>query len=131
MIGLDTNVILRYVTQDDPVQSRIATKLMDKLSAEEPGYVSMILVVELVWVLQKSYNSGRQEIAAVVESLLRTKELTVERAELVSQAVRLFAEGRADFADALIERCADAANCNYTLTFDKAAAAAAGMRLLS
>jgi len=130
MIGLDTNVLLRYLAQDDPVQSPIATKLMHALSAEEPGFVSIILVVELVWVLQKSYASGRREIASVVESLLRTKELVVERAELVSQALRLFSAGRADFADTLIERCANAADCDYTLTFDQTAAATAGMRLL-
>jgi len=80
--------------------------------------------------LQKSYASGRREIASVVESLLRTKELVVERAELVSQALRLFSAGRADFADTLIERCANAADCDYTLTFDQTAAATAGMRLL-
>ena len=129
MIGLDTNVLVRYVTQDDPAQSAAATRLMDSLSAETPGFVPLVVVIELVWVLQSCYDAKRGAIAKVLETLLRSKELVVERAELVWQALRGFAASRGDFADCVIERCAHAAQCPYTATFDKSAVAA-GMRLI-
>jgi len=130
MIGLDTNVIVRYIAQDDPVQATAATKLLDSLSPDAPGFVALVVVVELVWVLQSCYRSKRDEIVRVLETLLRSKELIVERAELVWQALRRFSVGQADFADCLIERCGHAAECQYTVTFDRNAANAAGMKLL-
>jgi predicted nucleic-acid-binding protein len=103
---------------------------MDSLSSATPGFVAMVVIVELVWVLQGSYRSKRGEIVRVLEALLRSKELIVERAELVWQALRRFAAGHADFADCLIERCAHAADCESTVTFDRDAAKTAGMKLL-
>jgi predicted nucleic-acid-binding protein len=75
MIGLDTNVIVRYIVQDDPAQSSAAAKLMDSLSPDAPGFVAMVVAVELVWVLQSCYRSKRDEIVHVLETLLRSKEL--------------------------------------------------------
>lgn len=130
MIGLDTNILVRYVTQDHAAQSAAAAKIMESLSHESPGFVSLVVIAELVWVLHFSYRFSKHEIEHVVERLLRSKELIVERAEIVSQALRKFRVSRANFADCLIERCGHAAQCQYVLTFDKDAAAA-GMRLLS
>lgn len=131
MIGLDTNVLVRYVSQDDPVQSPKATDLIESLTAGEPGFIAMVSVVELVWVLQSCYQATKSEIVDVLETLLRTKELVVERAEIVWQALRGFSDSKADFADCLIERCAHAAECEYTVTFDSKAARTAGMRHIS
>ncbi|WP_010176262.1 PIN domain-containing protein [Pseudomonas sp. PAMC 25886] len=131
MIGLDTNVLVRYVTQDDPVQSPKASRLIESLTPASPGFVSLVSVVELVWVLQSSYQSAKSEVIAVLETLLRTRELTVEHAEVIWQALRRFTSTKADFADCLIERCAHAAGCEYTATFDVNAAKAAGMRRLT
>lgn len=130
MIGLDTNVIVRYITQDDPVQSATATKWMDSLSPETPGFVPLVVAVELVWVLQSCYDAKRNAVTQVLETLLRSKELVVEQAELVWQALRSFSASHADFADCLIERRAQAAECQYTATLDKNAVAA-GMRLIA
>jgi len=130
MIGLDTNVLVRYITQDHPVQSAAAVKVMDSLSTDLPGFLSLVVVAELVWVLQFSYQFKKDEIQHVVERLLRSKELALERAEIVSQALRKFRASQANFADCLIERCCQAAECEYVLTFDKDAAAM-GMRLIS
>jgi len=130
MIGLDTNILVRYLTQDDAAQSAAAGKLMDSLSPESPGFLSLVVVVELVCVLQFSYGLKKHEIETVVDRLLRGKELVIERAEIVGQALRKFHSSRANFADCLIERCGRAAECSYVLTFDKHAAAA-GMRLLA
>lgn len=129
MIGLDTNVVVRYLTHDDPVQTAVAVRVIHSLSSDAPGFVSLIVVAELVWVLEVSYRFKKNEIERVLETLLRSKELVVERAEIVWQALRTFSASRADFSDCLIERCGHAAECQYTATFDKHAAAA-GMRLL-
>ncbi|WP_455824397.1 PIN domain-containing protein [Pseudomonas graminis] len=131
MIGLDTNVLVRYVTQDDPVQSPKANELIESLTAFAPGFVSLVSVVELVWVLQSCYQSAKSDVVSVLETLLRTRELTVEHAEIVWQALRRFSANKADFADCLIERCAHAAGCEYTATFDHNAVKTTGMKRLA
>jgi predicted nucleic-acid-binding protein len=128
--GLDTNVLVRYVMQDDVRQSARATRLIESFTGEEPGFVPLVAVVELAWVLSGSYGLGRAQVAAALESLLRSKELVVDRADFVSQALSRFRDAGADFADALIERIAVAAGCPVTLTFDAGAAKAAGMTLV-
>jgi len=130
MIGLDTNVLVRYLTHDDPAQSAAAARVMNSLSFDSPGFLSLIVIAELVWVLAISYRYQKKEIEQVLENLLRTKELVIERADIVSQASRAFHAGRADFADYLIERCAHAVDCQFTATFDQRAATVPGMRLL-
>lgn len=130
MIGLDTNVLARYVMQDDPRQSPRATRLMESLTPEAPGFVSLVVLVELVWVLKSNYGLERGQVAAVLETLLRSKELVIDRAEAVLQALQRFASAGADFADALIERLAAAAGCEATFTFDAGAAKSASMTLV-
>jgi predicted nucleic-acid-binding protein len=130
MIGLDTNVLVRYLAQDDPVQSPKANALIESLSSERPGYVTQVALVEVVWVLSKCYDAQREDIVRVIETLLRTKELAVEASETVWKALRAFASSSADFADCLIERACHAAQCEYTATFDTKAAMSAGLRLI-
>jgi predicted nucleic-acid-binding protein len=105
-------------------------RMMDSLSIDSPGFLSLIVMAELAWVLAFSYRYQKKEIEQVLENLLRTKELVIERADLISQALRTYRGGRADFADCLIERCGRAAGCEHTLTFDSKAVAGAGMRPL-
>ncbi len=130
MIGLDTNVVVRYLTHDDRVQTTAAVKLFHSFSPEEPGFLSLVVVTELIWVLETCYSFNKKEIVQVLESLLRSKELIVERAEVAWQALRNFAAGNADFSDCLVERCGNEAGCLHTFTFDQKAAAGAGMQLL-
>jgi predicted nucleic-acid-binding protein len=130
MIGLDTNVVVRYLTHDDPAQTTAAVRVIDALSQDSPGFLSLIVIAELVWVLEVSYRFKKNEIERVLDTLLRSKELVIEQAEIVWQALRKFSASRADFADCLIERCGHAAECPYTVTFDRNAASAAGMKLL-
>jgi predicted nucleic-acid-binding protein len=127
MIGLDTNVLVRYLTEDDPVQTKAAGRVMDSLSPDLPGFISLIALTELVWVLESFYRFKKNEIEQVLETLLRSEELVLERAEIISQALRAFRSSRADFADCLIERCGHAAGCKHTLTFDHDAVSGAGM----
>jgi predicted nucleic-acid-binding protein len=129
MIGLDTNIFVRFLTHDDPVQTPAAIKLMGSLSSDSPGFVSLVVIAELSWVLKSLYNLEKLELELVLENLLANDALLVEKSEMVWQALRKFKTGNAGFADCLIERCGDAAGCLYTLTFDKRAVAT-GMRLL-
>lgn len=131
MIGLDTNVLVRYFAQDDAAQSRKATALMESLSAERPGYVSQVALVELVWVLARCYGVERDQMKDIVESMVGTKELVVEGADTIRKALRIFAaSGKADFSDCLIERSGHVAECEYTATFDVTASKVAGMQLI-
>lgn len=131
MIGLDTNVLVRYVMQDDPKQSQKASRLIESLTPEGPGFVPLVSLVELVWVLTACYDLTREQVGQALEALLRAKEVVLDRAEQVSQALRTFAAGSADFADCLIERTAAAAGCEKAMTFDAGAAKAAGMTLIT
>lgn len=131
MIGLDTNVLVRYIMQDDTKQATRATKLIEGLSAQSPGFITIVSVVELVWVLSSCYDLGREQVAQALDLILRSKQLVVGQAEHVARALRSYGAGSADFADCLIERTAAAAGCSQTMTFDVAAAKTAGMTLIS
>ncbi len=130
MIGLDTNVIVRYIVQDDETQSALATTLIESLSTSQPGYISIITLIELVWVLQGNYQASRDDIINTLNSLLKTKEILIAQADVVAQALRMFSHTKADFPDCLIERLGHAALCEYTVSFDKGAIKHAGMQLL-
>jgi predicted nucleic-acid-binding protein len=130
MTGLDTNVVVRYLTQDDPKQSPIATDLMEKvLSSEEPGYISLVVLAELVWVLTSVYDLDRVGVADLVGKLLTTEQLQVQSAEIVWRAKRRYEASKADFSDALIVECSLVAGCLRAVTFDRTAAAT-GFELL-
>jgi predicted nucleic-acid-binding protein len=131
MIGLDTNVLVRYIMQDDLKQSPLATRLIESRSVESRGFVPLVSVVELFWVMSSAYELDRGQLIAALEGLLRTKELVVERAEIVWKALRIFQTANVDFADCLIERSAAAAGCEKTMTFDRGVAKSAGMTLLA
>lgn len=130
MIGLDTNVLVRYIMQDDAKQATKATKLIEGLTAQEPGFITLVSVVELVWVLSSSYDLTRDQVVQALDVILRSKQLVVDQGEHVVRALRAYGAGKADFADCLIERTAVAAGCAKTMTFDIAAAKTAGMTLI-
>jgi predicted nucleic-acid-binding protein len=131
MIGLDTNILVRYVMQDDAKQSAKATRLIESLAPEAAGFLSVIALIELVWVLTSCYDLTREQIAQALDALLRAKELVLDRAEQVGQALRVFRASSAEFADCLIERTGHAAGCDRTMTFDRTAANSAGMMLVT
>jgi predicted nucleic-acid-binding protein len=132
VIGLDTNVVIRYLTQDDAKQSPIATRLMEKaLSSDDPGFISLVVLAEVVWVLVSLYSVDRAGVSNVVSGLLTTEQLRVESAELVWRAKRRYEASKADFSDALTAECAVAAGCKRAVTFDRTAAATSGFELLT
>jgi predicted nucleic-acid-binding protein len=130
MIGLDTNVLVRYIMQDDPRQSAKATTLMESLKVDRPGFVGVVSIVELYWVLTSCYDLTNDQVRQALDILLRTREIVVDRADEVLRALKVFETGKADFADCLIERMAASAGCEQTMTFDSGAAKHAGMTLI-
>jgi len=129
MIGLDTNILVRYVTQDDPVQSPKATEIIERqLTEEQPGFVSIVAMVEIVWVLDRAYGLTTHEIAAAVERMLQTDVLVVENEQEVFTAMIALKERRGSFADAMIAALSAKAGCSCTLTFDERALRMSGFK---
>jgi len=129
VIGLDTNVMARYVMRDDPRQTARADSVILSLTTRDPGYLSLVVLVELWWVLRRTYLRSASECQRLFEEILRTDELVVENEQSVSQALSAVGGG-ADFADSLISALAQKAGCRTTVTFDKQASQHAGMTLL-
>jgi predicted nucleic-acid-binding protein len=129
VIGLDTNLLVRYIMQDDPVQSAKATAwIEERLTAENPGFISVVAVAETVWVLERSYGVADQDIAATIERLLQADVLVVENEQQVFAAMIALKEGQGSFADALIAALGVKAGCSNTLTFDRRALRVPGFK---
>ena len=130
MIGLDTNILVRYLAQDDPVQSPKATEIMERQLAEEgPGFVSVVALVETVWVLERTYGFSPLELADAIERILGTDVLLVENEQEVFAAMVALRDGNGSFADALIGALGARAGCARTLTFDRRALRLPGFAL--
>ncbi|HEY7353090.1 MAG TPA: type II toxin-antitoxin system VapC family toxin [Terriglobales bacterium] len=122
MIGLDTNILVRYLTQDDPVQSARATEILERrLTGKNPGFVSVVAMVETVWVLDRAYFLTAQEIATAIERLLQVEVLAIENEQEVFTAMVALKQGYGSFADALIAELGTRMGCTRTLTFDRKA----------
>ncbi len=116
--------------EDDCVQVEQAQNFFNTLTAQDPGYISLVVLCEFAWVLEHFYKRSRSEVALAVEQLLSVTNLQVERAAIARSALDHFRVSRADFGDCCISTIADSAGCRYTVTFDKDAAKLPGMRLL-
>lgn len=130
MIGLDTNVLVRDLAQDDPKQARLATDLIESLTADKPGFVSQVVLVETVWVLESCYAADAGRIAEVVETLAHVESLVVDEADVVWRALRQFKQAGGDLTDALVAALAGRAGCDTVYTFDRGAAKRFDMTLL-
>ena len=131
MIGLDTNILIRYLTQDDPVQSAKATEIFERrLTPKNPGFVSVVAMVETVWVLDRAYGLTAQQIATAVERLLQVEVLAIQNEQEVFTAMVALKQRRGSFADALIAELGALAGCPRTLTFDQKAVRLRGFELV-
>lgn len=131
MIGVDSNVIVRYVAQDDARQAAAATRFLEsELTPANPGFVSLVVLAEVVWVMTSIYDADRDAVATTVEALLSAPQLRVQDAETVWTAVQTYRKVPADFSDLLIALLATRAGSDESVTFDKSAARHAGFRLL-
>ena len=120
MIGLDSNILVRYLTQDDPVQARKANQVIeDALGAGQSLYLNHVVMCELCWVLARAYDYERLELADVVEKVLTAAQFEFEDKNSLWQALAGFRQSGADFADCLIGAKNSAAGCTSTFTFDK------------
>ncbi|MDQ6611270.1 MAG: type II toxin-antitoxin system VapC family toxin [Gemmatimonadota bacterium] len=120
MIALDTNVLVRYVVEDDPRQSALATALIHRaIASDESLFVSDIVVCETVWVLRISYHIARAEIATLLRSLFRARHLAFRAANELQRALDAYENGKGDFADYLIREHGRSAEYESVATFDK------------
>ena len=122
MIGLDTNVLVRYVLDDDPVWSPAVTRFLDnELSNERPGYINPITLVELVWTLRRRPDYDRNRLSTLIEYLLTSDSLVIGEADAVARALTRFRSGGAGFADYLIAELNEQAGASPTVTIDRKA----------
>ncbi len=130
MIGLDTNILVRYIAQDDAEQSGIANRLIEnRLTPDNPGFVSLITLIETTWVLGSCYQQPRQALIDILRQLITIRQLQVERPDIAHQAIQRYESGNGDFSDAVICLINEDNGCDETMTFDKKARSV-GMTLL-
>jgi predicted nucleic-acid-binding protein len=119
MIGLDTNVLVRYLVADDAAQYRTAARLIES-GALEGFFISDIVICELVWVLRDAYEASRQDIVGVLSEIFETPTFSFSDRDRLYRSLAKYVSQRGDFADYLIGLHATDAGCDTTLTFDKA-----------
>ena len=124
MQGVDTNILVRYLVQDDARQSALASELIENsFTAANPAYINRIVLCELVWVLSAAYRFERAQIANALRQILVTDSFYVEDHSLAWEALTEYAAGSSDYADALIGHGNHEAGVETTLTFEKKASA--------
>jgi len=131
MKGVDTNVLVRYITQDDYSQSAKATHFIEKeCSATTPAVINGMVLCELVWVLETAYEYTREEIVPVLEKILKTRQFHINESHILWQAFRNYKNTSVGFSDHYINSVNLHHNCDHTFTFDKKAARLPGFKLL-
>jgi len=131
LIGLDTNVLIRYIVQDDEKQSKLATAFIEsQCSAENPAFINEITLCEVVWVLKCAYRYDKAIILNVLKQLLNSIDLQLASYQAVVLAYEDYEQGRADFSDYLIARINQRAGCQVTVSFDKKACDSQNFKLL-
>ena len=130
MIGLDTNILVRYFAQDDVAQCELVNRCIDGFSKSAPGFVSIVTLCELIWVLEDIYGIAKPEIIAVLRRLSEADQLVIENKPIVRNALSEFSNASFDFGDAMIAQLGKKNGCSHTLTFDKRAAKTAEFLLL-
>jgi predicted nucleic-acid-binding protein len=130
MTGLDTNVLVRFLVQDDAAQAKAAYDLIATFSEGQPGFICREVLIELVWVLERAYALPRSDISRALDGLLEARELVVEASDRAAIAVDRYRKGGPGFADQMIALAGQGAGCSKTVTFDRKAAGLPGMTLL-
>jgi predicted nucleic-acid-binding protein len=121
VICLDTNVLVRFLVEDDEQQTAAASRLIERAAeSARPLFVPQIVLCELVWVLSYAYRRRREEIVEVLQQLRRAAQLVIEVPDQVQRAIESYAAGAGDFADYLIAERAVAHGCTTVATFDRA-----------
>jgi predicted nucleic-acid-binding protein len=132
LIGLDTNVLARYIFDDDPVWSPRATHFIDdECTPERPGYINLVVLAELVWLLRQARDFTRDKIVTVIREFMEADNLVVAETALIERVLEQYKAGKADFADYLIVELNRVATAVPTVTIDKKAALHEGFQHLS
>ncbi len=123
MIAIDTNILVRYILQDDDIQSPLASELIDvQCSEKNPAVINMIVLCELIWVLRFTYKYEREHLVPLLKQILSTDCFNVQNSSLVWKATYDFENGNADFSDYLIAHINRSdMGAKLTVTFDKKA----------
>jgi len=120
MVGIDTNVLIRYIVQDDPIQAKLATRFIEhNCTTDTPGFINWIVLCEVVWVLKRAYGYNKPIIINVLRQILLTAEFNIENSDVMWKALKEFESGQADFSDYIIGNSNLENGCEYTITFDK------------
>ena len=130
MIALDTNVLVRFLTQDDDAQFQVAADLIEGCTRDLPGYVCSEVMIELVWVLERAYKYSREEIADALLRIVTASQLSVENAQDIASIVNLYRDEGYDFADLMIRQAAQRTESRILKTFDQKLARLDGVELL-
>jgi predicted nucleic-acid-binding protein len=129
--GLDTNVLARYLTEDDPVQSRRAADLIRTVTIRGGRcYISAIVLCELAWVLRRAYRVSQRDLVETLDRILATTQFVIGDKDLVRQGLDAYRAGRADFADYVIGAVHADAGCAKTATFDRRLRGAGGFQVI-
>lgn len=132
MIGIDTNVLVRYITQDDEAQASLATDYIENYcSTGNKIFINHIVICESVWVLKKCYNLSKQRVINVIEHILKISQFSIENPQIIWQALSDYKKAPADFADYVVSRTNKFYNCDETITFDQKAGKSKEFELLS
>ena len=132
MIGLDTNVLLRLLLRDDAAQAGVAEKAFaSSASPDEPAVINAVVLSEAVWAMRKVYALPKEKVVAILRGLLAQSDISVVPDEPVSRALAAWEQGAAEFSDYLIAEINLEIGCEFTFTFDRAAAKADAFKLLS
>lgn len=129
-VGIDTNVLLRYILQDDE-QSKIATKFFESLSLEQQGFINNTVIIELIWVLSRTYKQTKSDIAMLLEELFSMPIFAFDNLPLLLKTLEIYKQSKADFSDILIFEFNQSVGCQTTVTFDVKAHKKLGMKLLN
>jgi predicted nucleic-acid-binding protein len=131
MIGLDSNVLLRALMNDDPIHSPLARNVLSRLSPQKRGYINLVVLAEVTWTLARKFKAPRGEIHEIVRSLLGGENLTLEAHAQVGLALDIAKANGSGFNDALIGVLNRHAGCMETMTFDRGAPSEAGFTILT
>lgn len=129
MIGIDTNVLVRYVVRDDETGYALAAAALSTVTSENPGFITQVVLAEFYWVLRAKYGYDRSACLKAIRGLVETDSLEFDDGEGVVRALTL-AESGADFADGLIHGTGELFGVSETVTLDQKAATPLGWRLL-
>ncbi len=119
MFALDTNILVRYIVQDDTEQSAIANNIIDGLNSDNSAFIACVVLCELNWVLKSGYKISKEQAIDILEKIITIPVFNIEHFDCCLKALKSYKNGQADFSDYLILEIAKLNGYKRVLTFDK------------